>query len=275
MSENLPLNQILLGDCIKSMKSLPEKCIDLTVTSPPYDNLMEYNGYSFDFEPIAKELFRITKDKGVVVWVVGDATIKGTETGTSFRQALFFKECGFNLHDTMIWVKANPMPSFKAPRYNQSFEYMFVLSRGLPKTFNPLTEKCKTAGQKYTSVKVMTDRKKPTRRILDKPKFKKETKNLNNVWVMGHAAKNYGHPAVYPEKLAEDHITTWSNVDDLVFDPFLGSGTTAAMAVKNDRNFIGCDISEEYIKIANERIQPFLKDKKERDLSRKHFLQDN
>jgi DNA modification methylase len=258
MNDCLPINQIVSGNCLDIMKTFPDGCIDLTITSPPYDNLMEYNGYSFNFESIAKDLFRITKESGVVVWVIGDATLKGSETGTSFRQALYFKECGFNLHDTMIWVKSNPMPSFKAPRYNQSFEYMFVFSKGLPKTFNPLKEKCKTAGQSYTSVKVMTNRKVPTRKILSEPKKKKETKNLSNVWTMGHAYKNYGHPAVFPELLAENHIRTWTNLNDLIFDPFMGSGTTAAMALKTERNFIGCDISEEYVKIANERIRPYL-----------------
>lgn len=254
----LPLNEILNGNCVEIMKEFPDECIDLTVTSPPYDDLMDYKGYEFIFHETANHLLRITKPGGVVVWVVGDATIKGSETGTSFKQALYFKDIGFNLHDTMIWVKSNPMPSFKAPRYNQSFEYMFILSKGFPKTFNPLTERCKTAGQEYRSVKVMNNRSEPTRKILDKPKKKKEFKNISNVWTMGHAAKNYGHPAVFPEKLAENHIKTWSNVNDLVFDPFTGSGTTPAMAIKNDRKFLGCDISEEYVKISSNRVKTYI-----------------
>lgn len=259
MKTMLPLNEIILGDCVATMRSFPNDCIDLTVTSPPYDDLMDYKGYSFDDKATIQELFRITKTSGVVVWVIGDATIKGTETGSSFKQALYFKEVGFNLHDTMIWVKSNPMPSFIAPRYNQSFEYMFVFSKDIPKTFNPITEPCKTAGQTYTSVKNMSNRSNPTRKILKEPKKKKDFKNLSNVWTMGHAARSYGHPAVFPEKLAEYHILTWSNKGGLVFDPFMGSGTTAVMALKNGRKFIGCEISEEYKKSADERIVGFLK----------------
>jgi DNA modification methylase len=264
---NLPANKVVLGDCLKTIRSFPDKCIDLTVTSPPYDNLMTYKTklsqkeYRFDATKIIGELFRITKDGGIVVWVVGDATLKGSETGSSFCQALRFKEVGFNLHDTMIWLKTNPMPSFKAPRYNQAFEYMFVLSKGTPKTFNPIQEKCKGAGGTYKSVKVMGSRNKPVRRLLVVPKKKKETKNLSNVWPLGHAARNYGHPAVFPESLAERHILTWSNKGDIILDLFMGSGTTAVMAIKNDRNYIGCEISKSYKKITEERIKEFLKSK--------------
>lgn len=248
------INKIVLGECCDVMETMPHDFIDLTVTSPPYDNLMKYKGYSFDFEDVARQLYRITKPGGVVVWVVGDATIKGSETGTSLNQSLFFKEVGFNIHDTMIWVKSNPMPSWKAKRYTQSFEYMFVFSKGDPKTFNPLMEPCKTAGQKYTSVKVMSNRSNPERKILEVPKVKKDTKCLSNVWIMGHASSNYNHPAVFPEKLAEQHILTWSNEGDLVFDPFSGSGTTAAMAVKTNRNYLGVEISDEYLQSSLQRI---------------------
>src|SRR5690554_5399491 len=143
----LELNKIYNMDCLEGMKDIPDNTIDLTVTSPPYDNLRTYNGYSFDFEGIAKELYRVTKDGGVVVWVVGDATIKGSETGTSFRQALFFKEIGFNLHDTMIYAKNSYMP-LTHRRYEQAFEYMFIFSKGKPKTFNPIMISCKTVGTK-------------------------------------------------------------------------------------------------------------------------------
>lgn len=110
---NRDYNYITLGDCVELMKEIPDDFIDLTVTSPPYDNLRDYNNemtWNFEkFKEVAKELFRITKPGGVVVWVVGDATIKGSETGTSFRQALFFKDCGFNLHDTMIYKKTRTL----------------------------------------------------------------------------------------------------------------------------------------------------------------------
>jgi DNA modification methylase len=134
----LELNIIYNEDCLETMKAIPNDFIDLTVTSPPYDSLRVYNGYSFNFPQVAKSLYEITKPGGVLVWIVGDETIKGSETGTSFRQALGLKEAGFNLHDTMIWRKTNPMPKVKTKRYSDVFEFMFVLSKGQPKTFNPL-----------------------------------------------------------------------------------------------------------------------------------------
>ena len=134
------MNKIICGNCVEIMKEWENNIIDLTITSPPYDNLRDYKGYVFDFENIAKQLYRVTKSGGVVVWIVGDATIKGSETGTSFRQALYFKEIGFNLHDTMIYSKAG----FQYPatnRYHQTFEYMFIFSKGKPKTFNPIKDR--------------------------------------------------------------------------------------------------------------------------------------
>ena len=147
----MELNAIHNMDCVKGLKCLPNDCIDLTVTSPPYDDLRKYNGYSWDFKATAKQLYRVTKQGGVVVWIVSDATIKGSETGTAFRQALYFKECGFNLHDTMIWQKTNPMPKVKTSRYFDVFEYMFIFSKGKPKTFNPIMVECKFGGKVYDS----------------------------------------------------------------------------------------------------------------------------
>ena len=243
---------ILCGDCVEIMRKMDDACIDLTVTSPPYDNLRTYNGYCFDFENVAKELYRVTKDGGIVVWVVGDATIKGSETGTSFKQALFFKECGFNLHDTMIYAKANPMPC-KSKRYTPAFEYMFVFSKGQPKTFNPIMEDCKFAGKKSARTVIYAD---GTRKHYNKG-FYKDTKVKRNVFeynVGTGKGRGIKHPAVFPEQLANDHILSWSNPNDIVFDPFMGSGTTSKMAMLNNRRFIGCEISEEYCNIIKDRL---------------------
>src|SRR5208282_6015981 len=201
---------LFVDDSAAKLKELPADLVDLTVTSPPYDGLRFYNGYAFDFETIARELYRVTKDGGVVVWVVADQTTSGSESGSSFRQALFFKECGFNLHDTMIWSKV-PVPfDPKCRRYWQSFEYMFVLSKGRPKTCNYLTEPCKMAGQakpgNYGQKKLdgteRIDREQADRKI-------KDTKVRSNVWFFGPPGRNLGHPAPFPAKLAEDHILTW------------------------------------------------------------------
>ena len=252
----MEVNQIIQGDNIKVMKTFPDNSIDLTVTSPPYDNLRDYKGYVFDFKNTAKELYRVTKQGGIVVWVVGDATVKGSETGTSFKQALYFKEIGFNLHDTMIYRKSN-RPPLNHPRYEQEFEYMFVLSKGKIKTVNLITTKCLNAGKinRGTARNGGSD-------ILQKKhgsgKPYKKTKPLGNIWsyAVGTEKDNKGiHPAIFPEKLAQDHIISWSNKNDIVLDPMCGSGTTCKMAKILGRNYIGIEISEEYCEIARKRIK--------------------
>lgn len=249
----LKIDNIYHGDCLEIMADMPENCIDLTVTSPPYDNLRTYNGYTFDFEGIASQLYRVTKKGGVVVWVVGDATINGSETGTSFRQALYFMECGFLLHDTMIYEKYAQI--IQTNRYCGDFEYMFVLSKCKPKTFNPIMEKCKKHGGNLSGIK-SKDGKVIYRKI--KRNIKKPISNIfhynrgNNNSTKDKIA--FKHPAIFPEKLASDHIISWSNPGDLILDCFSGSGTTCKMAVENHRNYIGIDISEEYCKIARQRI---------------------
>ena len=248
---------IACGDNVELMKQLPNDCIDLTVTSPPYDNLRTYNGFSWNFESVAKELYRVTKQGGVVVWVVADATIKGSETGTSFRQALHFMDCGFNLHDTMIWRKTNPVPQFPTiPRYTHDFEYMFILSKGKIGAFNPIMIPAKNAGAK----KNRNHDSEFSRQSADRPREEvtivKSEKKLTNTWEMGNASGQVkGHPAVFPKKLAEDHIISWSNEGDTVFDPFVGSGTTAVAALKMGRHYIGFDLSEEYCEIARKRTE--------------------
>ena len=251
----MEINKCYNENCLDTMGKMPDGFIDLTVTSPPYDNLRTYNGYSFDFEEVAKELYRVTKQGGVVVWVVGDATIKGSETGTSFKQALYFIECGFNLHDTMIYAKSKIVTKdFKCHRYYQGFEYMFVFSKGKPKTCNYIRVPSKHGGKKAISINRKEDGSMRDDRI-DKQKGRVvgETKIKSNIWeYASHSVK--GHPAPFPEQLANDHIISWSNKGDLVYDPFLGSGTTAKMAILNKRNWIGSEISEEYCKIIERRI---------------------
>jgi len=244
-------------DCLRTMAKMPDNFVDLTVTSPPYDNLRTYNGYSFDFEEVAKELYRVTKQGGVVVWVVGDATIKGSETGTSFRQALYFKEIGFNLHDTMIYHKIEHMP-LTHNRYEQSFEYMFVFSKGKPSTFNPIKIPCTSAGtERYRGGSKSMDTTYAERRREVSTTVSKE-KQKDNTWSF-HIGNCSGddkttHTAPFPEQLANDHIISWSNEGDLVYDPFMGSGTTAKMSLLNKRNWIGSEISEEYCKIIEKRV---------------------
>ena len=262
----IELNRIYNEDCLEGMKRIPDNTIDLTVTSPPYDNLRTYNGniaqWSFDkFQEIANELYRVTKHGGVVVWVVGDATIKGSETGTSFRQALHFKEIGFNLHDTMIYAKTNPIPQ-NHNRYEQCFEYMFILSKGKPNCFNPIQEETKLKGKvlEWGKRNHMDDNQ--CRRTRDSDLLKvKDTKNKQNIFYYSIGGGKTGHPAPFPEQLAQDHILSWSNEGDIVFDPFMGSGTTAKMALLNNRNYIGFELDTTYCDIANDRIQKSMRDK--------------
>ena len=239
-------------DCVEGLKLLKDESIDLTVTSPPYDNLRIYNGYCFDFESVAKELYRVTKLGGVVVWNVNDSTIKGSETGNSFRQALYFKELGFNLHDTMIWIKDGGGAVGSNKCYTQNFEYMFVFSKGAPKTINLIYDKPnKSFGQDKSGV----GRRKVTgEHKIEQRKPSKEFSRRNNWWYIP-PQKGVGHPAVFPEQLANDHIISWSNEGDIVLDPFSGSGTTHKMALLNNRKFIGFEISQEYINIETQRLK--------------------
>lgn len=253
----MELNKIYQGDCLEVMKTFDDECIDLTVTSPPYDNLRDYKGYTFDFEGIAKELFRITKQGGVVVWIVGDATINGSETGTSFKQALYFKEIGFNLHDTMIYQKTG-IPFPETNRYYPCFEYMFILSKGKPKTTNLISDKNNLAfGSKVSGKQRQKD---GTTKVMSAVKLKlnKEVKESGirwNVWKIANICENKDHPATFPNQLARDHIFSWSNEGDIVLDPMCGSGTTCKMAKLNGRKFIGIEISPEYCKIAEDRLR--------------------
>lgn len=262
----IELNKIYNENCLDTMARMPDGFIDLTVTSPPYDNLRKYNGYSFPFEEIAKELYRVTKPGGVVVWVVGDATINGSETGTSFRQALFFMECGFNLHDTMIYKDCGLTMNHN--RYEQEFEYMFIFSKGRPNTFNPIKVKCLYYGKDSDRTGQFTqchdEKGKKLRSNKERTNIKPE-KIKGNVWEYpngyGKSSKDdiaFSHPAIFPEKLAEDHIVSWSNEGDIVYDCFGGSGTTAKMAHKWKRNWILSEISAEYCELAEKRLHPYL-----------------
>ena len=253
MTDTLTLH---LGDSAKVLENISNNSIDLIVTSPPYDNLRKYKGYSFDFEKIAKELFRVIKDGGVMVWVVSDQTKNGSESGTSFRQALFFKEIGFNLHDTMIYAKTNPIPQ-NHNRYEQCFEYMFVLSKGKPKTFNPLRQPTKNAGKTFNwgDRKTVLDENQCRRHKETDIRVCNDSKIRNNIFYYSVGGGKSGHPAVFPYQLAEDHILSWSNEGDIILDPFMGSGTTGVAALNNNRKFIGIEINEEYFNSCTNRLK--------------------
>jgi len=257
----LQLNQFYIGEAVNFMKeNIPDNFVDLTVTSPPYDNLRTYKGFIFDYKSMLKELYRVTKNGGVLVWITGDATINGSETLTSFRHALYAKEIGFNVHDTMIYQK-NAFPFPDKTRYAQVFEYMFVLSKGKPNTTNIIRVPTKEANR--IKNKKSCQRLPNGETVPMKYETGKSERNKENVWMfeVGYMKTTkdkfaFQHPAMFPEQLAQDHIISWSNEGDIVLDPMCGSGTTCKMAWLNNRKFIGIDISEEYI---NDICKPRLK----------------
>jgi DNA modification methylase len=256
----LELNAIYNENCLTTLSRMPDDFLDLTITSPPYDDMRNYSGRkNFEFDLIAKELFRVTKNGGILVWIVGDQTIKGNESGTSFRQALKFKEIGFNLFDTMIYLKTPRGAVGNNNTYWQSFEYMFILCKGKPKTINLIKDRQnKEARTGDNSTKRLHDGSLLKQKRGGYAKVGRRT----NVWEYlvgkGHSASDklaYEHPAIFPEKLAQDHIISWSNKGDIVYDPFMGSGTTAKMSILNSRKFIGSEISKDYCRVANKRLK--------------------
>ncbi|MDR2104843.1 MAG: site-specific DNA-methyltransferase [Deferribacteraceae bacterium] len=248
---------VTCGDAAVELQKLPSDSVDCVVTSPPYDNLRDYKGFQFAFQIIAKELYRILKVGGVMVWIVGDATIKGGETLTSFRQAIYFQELGFSMHDTMIYQKNN----FSNPsrtRYHQIFEYMFILSKSTPKTFNPIIDR-KNVYVGYSSLGVNTNRKKDGTFSINKKRTIGDYGMRYNIWKGNTAGqesmcKHLLHPAQFPLWLARDHLLSWTDEGALVVDPFCGSGTTGCACKELNRRFIGIEIDSGYCKISKERI---------------------
>ncbi len=247
-------NQIICGDNVTVLGDFASESVHLVITSPPYGELRTYGGHDWDFEGVATQLERVLRAGGVIVWIVADQTRKGSESGESFRQALYFMRLGLNLHDTMIYQTNKPPPSAKAKRYHNCFEFMFVLSKGKPAVFNPLKERCLWAGV-GTSPRVRDkngELKGTRRRII------KDTKIVENIWKYSTGKgkdTQYGHPAPFPIKLAKDHIKSWSNENDIVLDPFNGSGTTTVAARALGRKYIGIDIESQYCDIALNRLE--------------------
>lgn len=245
-------------NCIETLGRMSGEAIDMTITSPPYDDLRDYNGYHFPVEEIARLLFARTLPGGVVIWVVGDRTVNGSESLTSFEHAFAFREAGFKVHDTMIYAKNNPIPSDCGKRYRQCFEYMFCFSKGQPKTFNPIMQPIKQE-KAFKSFRIT----KVGRNDLEHDHVAPRERKVNNIFsynVGTSSSKDkiaFEHPAIFPEQLALDQIMTWTKLGDLVYDCFMGSGTTAKAAAQLRRHWIGSEISAEYVRIAETRLQPY------------------
>ena len=245
------INKVINGNCVEILLNCPSKSVDMIVTSPPYNDARSYQGYSFDFKLIAKELTRVLKDGGVIVWVIGDTTVNGSETLEPHRQAIYFEDvCKLNVHDTMIYHKRNfSNPShITHKRYHQIFEFMYIFSKGKPKTWNPICDKEVKYGQPLGKKTVR--QKDGTLKTVEKTDIKNSGMRTN-VWLMNTAGqesmcKSIKHPAKFPDKLAHDVILSWSNEGDTILDPMCGGGTTLLQAQKLNRNYIGIDISKEY-----------------------------
>ena len=253
------LDTIICGDNCEVMRAMPSESIDLVVTSPPYDDLRTYGGHSWDFYGVAWNLKRLLKPGGVIVWVVNDKTQDGSETGSSADQAKHFRSIGLRQHDTMIYYK-NGMSFPESNRYYPVWEYMYIFSKGQPKTTNLIADrKTNHGGAKKTS----RMERQPDGAIR-RPEREFEVSEYSvryNIWTIDAGymkttkdVSAYDHPAIFPEALARDHIVTWSNEGDIVLDPFSGSGTTAKMAKHNGRRFIGIEINPEYVEISKKRL---------------------
>lgn len=257
--------KIYTESCLETLERMPDGFVDMTITSPPYDDLRDYNGYHFPVEKIAEGLFAKTKPGGVVIWVVADRTINGSESLTSFNHAIVFNKGGFLVHDTMLYVKNNPIPSDCGKRYRQAFEYMFCFSKGQPKTFNPITEPTKSSGQKIKAFRI-TGRGRGNVPDEDIGREIKNERKVNNIFTYNVGTSSskdkiaFAHPAIFPEQLVEDQIRTWTDEGDIVYDCFMGSGTTAKVAHLLRRRWFGSEISQDYVRIANERLAPYLRE---------------
>ena len=252
--------KLIHGDCLEVMRDIADESVDLTVTSPPYDSLRTYNGNNdlwseSVWKYILVSLYNKTKDGGVVVWIVGDQTISGSETGTSFKQALWAMECGFRLHDTMIWRKSN-FSNPSSNRYHQTFEYMFIFSKGKPKTFNPIKDRKNIYSGQSTRGQNSIRQVDGSLKVVSR-KTISEFGMRHNVWdvnTSGQAMEKFDHPAPFSLAIAEGHILSWSDEGDTVMDCLMGSGTTGVACKNLGRKFIGIEMDEDYFKVAEKRI---------------------
>ena len=258
---NININNIYQGESVEFMRNnIPNNSIDMVLTSPPYDDLRDYDGFEFDYEMMLDEIYRVLKDGGVCVWVVGDSVIDRRKQLSPFKQATYANMIGLKLYDNIIYHKTTPSPPHK-DRYFNTYEYMFVFFKGdKPKCIKLLADrKNKTAGRFTGSI----TRREQCGKLTRKDGVYIGNYGIrDNIWSYdvgnNKTTKDkfaYQHPAIFPEKLAEDHILSWTNEGDIVLDPMCGSGTTCKMAKLNNRRFIGIDISKEYVELSKERCE--------------------
>jgi DNA modification methylase len=269
-------SQIICGDNVTVLKTFPDACVDLVVTSPPYDSLRVAAGYQngFDLVDLCNQLLRVIKPGGMVVWVVADQTVNGARTGTSYKQALHFMSHGFQLFDDIVYLKSGTNFPSKS-RYTNTWEHMFCFSKGMPSTINLITDSprkwlgswAKTTNRKKDGTLGASTAKNCGEGSKGKASFEGEYgyKARTNVWNItngkGFAHPDpggdlaYAHSATYPLQLAHDHIVSWTNPGDVVLDPFNGAGTTCVAAKMTGRTYVGIDSSPEYCALATKRLE--------------------
>jgi site-specific DNA-methyltransferase (adenine-specific) len=256
------VDQIIHNDCVSEMATLPDNCIPLTVTSPPYDKLRRYGGqrWSFEtFEKVARQLFRLTMPGGVVLWVVQDGTVDGSLTGTSARQWLYFQQIGFDLNSVLILATRGWRS--QTSRYANQFHFGFVLSKGRPRAFHPIRDRINsTAGQRLRCSRRSASGEAVTTYNGDRRLGLHGYRA--NVWFYdvggGKSTKDrYAsrHEALMPEQMARDLIISWSRPGDLIFDPFCGAATTCKMALLSHRHYLGIEAHALYYRLALRRMR--------------------
>ena len=254
------INSIICGDSAEVLKNFPDNSIDMVVTSPPYDGLRDYNGFSLDLHKIGKEIYRVLKDGGIAVMVIQDATKDFAKSLTSFRTIVdWCDNVGFRLFETVIYHKNGTEGAWWKQRFRVDHEYMPIFMKGKkPQYFNkePLKIPSKHGGKVMSgSGNRRTDGtlSETVRRPINTMKCR------GTVWDYLMAGdKNplkRKHPAVFPDKIPYDCIQCFCPEGGLVLDPFIGCGSTAVMAKVLGRNYIGIDISREYCDLAEERIE--------------------
>lgn len=298
----MQINKIYNTDCIYGLKELPDQCVDVCVTSPPYFNLRDYGNagqiglektpeeYIEKLVEVFREVRRVLKDDGTL-WVnIGDsyATSSGNQPprntrnrnghtakvvpsgykrkdliGIPWMLAFALRADGWYLRQDIIWNKTNCMPESVKDRCTKSHEYVFLLSKQPSYYFDaaaisePIAE---SSRQRYTqniAAQRGSDRQPgktngTTKAVM--PRFDGR-RNKRTVWSLHTARYKGAHFATFPEELVRPCILAGSPIGGTVLDPFAGSGTTAVVALKNSRNFIGFEISAEYCSLSENRIR--------------------
>jgi DNA modification methylase len=253
------INKTHCAESSVALKKLPDNCIDIVVTSPPYDRIRDYNGFECNLHNIGEQLSRVLKDGGIIVMVIQDQTKDFGKSLTTFRTILDWCD-NFNLKlfETVIYKKHGAEGAWWTKRFRVDHEYIPVFLKGKrPAYFTKehLKIPSKHAGKTMTgcATRLTNGSTLKSKKLKINP-----TKCRGTIWdyvTCGDGGKlKHEHPATFPDKIPVDFIETFCPPGGIVLDPFMGSGTTALAALNLGRNFLGFDISNEYVSLANKRV---------------------